>query len=100
MSIAPELMCVNRFQRIICLTELGNCQILSFMRKLPRKTEADLLKELQAITDKRRGLTTAAERFGMTIQFISDVVYGRRGVSEKLAEKMGYRKIVEYEKVA
>lgn len=100
MSISPEMLCVNRFHIIIFLTELSNCQILTPMRRLPRKTEAELLKELQAITDKRRGLTAAAERYGMTIQFISDVVYGRRGVSEKLAEKMGYRKIVEYEKVA
>ena len=67
------------------------------MRK--RKTEAELLNELKAATEKRRGLTDAAQRYGFTIQFISDVVYGRRGISEKLAEKMGYRRVVEYERV-
>lgn len=69
------------------------------MRKVPRKTEADLLAELKTITDKRRGLTTAAENFGLTIQYISDVVYGRRPVSDRLAEKMGYRRVVEFEKL-
>lgn len=58
-----------------------------------------MLQELTRSVDRKRGLTSEAERLGFTIQFISDVVYGRRPISEKLAERMGYRRVVEFEKV-
>ena len=70
------------------------------MRKVARKTEADLLDELKRSVDHKRGLTNTAERLGFTIQFISDVVNGRRPVSGKLAERMGYRRVVEFERAA
>ena len=67
------------------------------MRK--RRTEADLLNELKTAADKKRGLTEIAEKTGFTVQFISDVIYGRRGITKNLATSMGYRRVVEYERV-
>jgi hypothetical protein len=67
------------------------------MRK--RRTEADLLNELKTTASKKRGLTEIAERTGFTVQFISDVIYGRRGITENLAASMGYRRVVEYERL-
>lgn len=69
------------------------------MRKKRRSTETDLLRELQKMADRKRGLTEAAEKTGLTVQFLSDVLKGRRGVSERLARGMGYRQVVEYERV-
>jgi plasmid maintenance system antidote protein VapI len=70
------------------------------MRKINRKTEAELLEELKRSADQKRGLTNTAEKLGFTIQFISDVVNQRRPVSERLAQRMGYRRVIEFEKVA
>jgi hypothetical protein len=70
------------------------------MKKKVRKTEDQIVDQLRVLTNRKRGLTDTAQELGFTIQFISDVVYGRRGVSENLARKMGYRRIVEFEEVA
>jgi predicted transcriptional regulator len=67
------------------------------MSRTKRKSESQLLSELKAATGHRGGLTDVAARLGFTIQFLSDVVNERRPVSERLAESMGYRKVVEYE---
>jgi hypothetical protein len=69
------------------------------MKKICRKTEAELLDELKRSVDRKRGLTNTAEELGFTIQFISDVIHERRPVSMNLAERMGYKRIVEFEKV-
>lgn len=63
-----------------------------------RKTEADLLKELTDMTAKRGGLTETAKRLEISIQYLSDVVYGRRRISQTLAERLGYVRVVEYER--
>lgn len=65
-----------------------------------RKTDADLLEELKRSVDRKRGLTITADGLGFTPQFISDVIYQRRPMTEKLAAKMGYRRVVEYERIA
>lgn len=70
------------------------------MGKSRRKTETELLEELKRSAGQKRGLTGAAEKLGFTVQYISDVIYGRRPVSEKLAERMGYRRVVEFERMA
>jgi hypothetical protein len=69
------------------------------MAKISRKTETDLLEELKLSVDRKRGLSNTAERLGFTPQFISDIIYGRRTISPKLAERMGYRRVVEFERV-
>lgn len=69
------------------------------MRIVKRKTEPDLLAELKAKTDRKFGLTLAAEEYGFTIQFIRDVVTKRRPISPRLAASMGYRRVIEFERV-
>ncbi len=65
-----------------------------------RKLESHLVGELKAKTDRKFGLTITAKELGFTAPFILDVVKGRRPVSSRLAEAMGYRRVVEFEKVA
>ena len=38
----------------------------------------------------------AAEKLGFTPQFINDVLRGRREMTEALASKLGYKRIVSY----
>lgn len=68
--------------------------------KRNRKPESHLVQELAARTDRKFGLKRTAHELGFTPQFVLDVVKGRRSVSDRLAEAMGYRKVVEFEKVA
>lgn len=65
-----------------------------------RKPESHLIEELRARTDRKFGLKRTADELGFTPQFVLDVVKGRRSVSPKLAIAMGYRRVVEFEKVA
>ncbi len=69
------------------------------MRKT-RKPESQLVGELKARTDRKFGLTVTAKELGFTPQFVLDVVKGRRAVTVKLAAAMGYRRVVEFERVA
>lgn len=38
----------------------------------------------------------AAKRLGFTPQFINDVLQGRREMTEALASKLGYKRVVSY----
>lgn len=68
------------------------------MQRNGRRTEADLLKEMRQRAALKRGLTAMAEEYGFTVQFIWDIVNGKRGITQNLAERMGYRRIVEFER--
>jgi hypothetical protein len=65
-----------------------------------RKTERDLLKELRAQTALRGGITTVAKRYGFSAAFINDVEKGHAPITDRLAEAMGYRRVVEFVKAA
>jgi hypothetical protein len=65
-----------------------------------RKTETDLLNELRAQTGLRGGITVVAKQYGFSPAFISDVEKGHTPVTDRLAEAMGYRRVVEFERVA
>lgn len=68
------------------------------MRK-QRRTGEYLVRQLQAMTERKFGLTLTAQELGFTPQFILDVVKGRRLVSTRLAAAMGYERVVVFEKV-
>lgn len=65
--------------------------------KRNRKSEALLVNELTAAC-RREGVCVTAQRLHFAVQFVSDVIHGRRPLSPRLAGAMGYRRIVEYEK--
>jgi hypothetical protein len=63
-----------------------------------RLKETHIVEELRSLTDRKRGLVSTASDLGFTPQYIHQVVNGHRGVSERLAEAMGYRRVIEYER--
>lgn len=65
-----------------------------------RKPESHLITELKNLTERKFGLKKTATELGFTPQFIWDVVNGKRGMTENLANAMGYRRVVEYERAA
>lgn len=64
------------------------------------KTEANLLHELGAMTKtKGSSQSKVAKTLGISSPFLSDVLKGRRDISSRLAEAMGYKKIVMFERL-
>lgn len=62
-------------------------------------TEKYLVQTLR-LRARKTSQVQVAKELGLSPAFICDVLKGRREVTERLARKMGYRKIVEFEKVA
>lgn len=40
-----------------------------------------------------------AKRYGYSKSYVNDLVQGRRGISQDVAEKLGYRKTTVYEEI-
>jgi plasmid maintenance system antidote protein VapI len=59
-------------------------------------------KNLLAILWNKLGFMTQkelAEKYGVSTAFLNDVVHGRRKITAKFAESMGYQRIVVYERI-
>lgn len=58
-------------------------------------TQSQILKSL--VDEASRGTQKAlAKKLGVCPQSICDIVSGRRGLSDRLARKLGYEKVVLY----
>lgn len=66
------------------------------MSKIIRKSEPQLLEELRERVKRQPSQKVAAGDLGFTPQFLSDILSGRRAITERLAASLGYRRIVEY----
>lgn len=64
-------------------------------------TQEELHLELRGMVLKST-LTTVAKQLAVSVPFLHDVLKGRRNLTDKVAEAMGYRKevVVVYRKVA
>lgn len=63
-----------------------------------RVSEALLVKRLEKETNLHGSLLVKAREYGVSPQFLSDVIRGRRNVTENLARALGYTRIIEFEK--
>lgn len=54
---------------------------------------SDLRREINESSQKE-----VAKRLRLTPQYINDVLHQRRPVSEKMAKKLGYKRIIRFEK--
>ena len=66
-------------------------------------TEADLLTEFRQLFswhgDKRLTAKEWAKSNGFSQAYVSDILHGKRGFSDRFAEAMGYRRIVTFERL-
>lgn len=62
---------------------------------MKKESEETLIKILEAAV-VLSSQKTVAKNLGISQQFICDVLKKRRGISERLAKKMGYKKIVYF----
>lgn len=62
-------------------------------------TEKQVVEALKARTRQTSQRKVAAE-LRLSAAFVCDVLKGRREVTDRLARKMGYRRVVKFEKVA
>jgi hypothetical protein len=60
--------------------------------------EHDLRDELSAAVEREGTQTALARDLGISGVYLGDVLHGRRGISEKLAGKLGWRKVTVFVK--
>ncbi len=59
-------------------------------------TPEQLKEELKRFVAVHINRSTAARTLGFTPQFIADVINGNRSPSDKLAQRLGYRRVVRF----
>lgn len=59
-------------------------------------TEQDVLNRLKEYAKEIGSPAEAARQLGITPQYIGDILHGNRGISEAIANKLGYRKVTVF----
>lgn len=59
-------------------------------------TEKHLLDILRAYVDACGSQTAAAGKLDMSLSFINDVLHERRDPTDKLAKKLGFRRVTRF----
>lgn len=77
--------------------------IVAAFMKMSELTEEDLRNEVRSMigidaSGNRTYAADLAEKFGISKAYLSDVLNGRRGIADRLAEAMGYERVVVFRK--
>lgn len=62
-------------------------------------TEQELLDYLRTAIQQAGSQQAFARQHGISAQYISDVLRGRREIGAKIAQALGYERVVRYRKV-
>lgn len=62
------------------------------------KTERDLVTELRAMCLPRGAKRAMAKSLGISAQYMGDILSGRNKISDRIADKLGYRRITMFER--
>ena len=60
-------------------------------------THEKALELIKAIVREERSQFAAAKRLDIRPAYLSDILSGKRGISENVARKLGYRRVIVYE---
>jgi DNA-binding CsgD family transcriptional regulator len=71
--------------------------IYGTMLNMAKTTEQVLIELHLLVTDKTQ--KQVADQLGVSPAYINDLIKGRRLLSAKVAEKLGYRRVVKYERI-
>jgi hypothetical protein len=63
------------------------------------RTDEDLLAELRAQLDQPGGKDALAARLGLSAFNLSLLLRGRGQLSDKVAERLGYRRVTRFERI-
>lgn len=61
-------------------------------------TQTQLLKELKKATEMEGSQQKWAEENGLSASYVSDILKGKRGISEKVAKRLGYAPVRAFRK--
>jgi hypothetical protein len=68
-----------------------------------RLSEEELIDEFRALFNwagtKRLTAKDWAAKYGFSQAYVSDVLHGRRGIADRMAEALGYRRVVTFERM-
>jgi transcriptional regulator with XRE-family HTH domain len=62
-------------------------------------SQPEMLGLITAMVKRWGSQNSVAARLDITPQYLSDIRLGRREISEKVAEKLGYERVVQFVKV-
>jgi len=65
--------------------------LIRYIACMRHYTEGEVLKELRERIDAEKQQAVVARQLGFTPQFLNDVVGGRRPITERLANSLGFR---------
>ena len=60
------------------------------------KTESQMVEVLERMVDYAGSQKAVAEWLGVSAQYLSDVMSGRRYVSKEMGKKLGYKKTISF----
>lgn len=63
------------------------------------KTQDQILKTLRDLVQEKGSQTAVAQVLKVTPQHVGDMLRGRRDVSDKIARRLGYEKIILFKKL-
>jgi plasmid maintenance system antidote protein VapI len=61
--------------------------------------QEDALELINQLVKRKGTQAAAAEELGVSPAHISDIIRGNRGISDEIAQRLGYRRVVVFEKV-
>lgn len=67
--------------------------------KNARLTENELINVIHEMRKELGSYKAVAAHIGISNTYLSDIVQGWRVVSAEVAQKLGYRKVIEYEPI-
>jgi hypothetical protein len=62
-------------------------------------SQSELLRVITELVERWGSQNNVAARLGITPQYLSDIRLGRREISDTVAEKLGYERVVSFVKV-
>jgi plasmid maintenance system antidote protein VapI len=59
-------------------------------------TQEEIIKIIEEMVEKWGSQRSVADQLEISAAFLSDILNGNRPVSNKVAKRLGYRKVVKY----
>ena len=59
-------------------------------------SQSELLEQITRLVERWGSQNNVAARLDITPQYLSDIRSGRREISEKVARKLGYERVIQF----
>jgi plasmid maintenance system antidote protein VapI len=74
----------------------SNKERLAYMAKKEEISNTEILSIIRQMVDKWGSQKKVADHLGISNAYMSDILAGNRDVSDTVARKLGYKRVVKY----